>query len=118
MKTASQALPLGVNLAVGLLSLCIMQVAGRACAADRVGKVCIPSIPMGERWNANDTGAKDTSTFTIQLDELAPVLVATNASGTFTNLVRAGEHSLSIRLDGKHLSSFRFSFRDRGHHLR
>jgi hypothetical protein len=101
-----------------LVSLCMMLLVGSACAADGVGRVCITRIPMGERWDANDTGAKASSTFTVQLDKLAPVPVTTNGSGVFTNLSLAGEHSVKIRLDGKPLTSFRFSFKDRGDHLR
>ena len=101
-----------------LLSLCATLISASVCAADGVGRVCITRIPIGERWDANDTGAKESRTFAVQIDKLAPVLVATNASGVLTNLSLAGEHSVSIRLDGKRLTSFRFSFKDRGDHLR
>ena len=100
------------------MSLCLALLAGTVCAAEGDGRVCITPIPVGERWDANDTGAKESSTFAVQIDKLAPVLVTTNASGVFTNLSLAGEHSVSIRFDGKRLTSFRFSFKDRGDHLR
>jgi hypothetical protein len=87
-------------------------------AADGVGRVCIARIPMGERWDANDSGAKESSTFIAQFDKLAPVLVTTNVSGVITNLSLSGEHVVSIRMDGKPLTSFRFSFKGRGDHLR
>lgn len=61
---------------------------------------------------------RESSTFTVQVDNLAPVQVSTNASGVFTNLSLASEHTMKIRLDGKPLSSFRFSFKRRGDHLR
>jgi len=89
-----------------------------AHAEDAVGKVCISRISIGERWDANDTGARESSTFTVRLDKLAPILVTTNAAGVFTNLSLAGEHTVVIRLDGKPLTSFRFSFQDRAAHRR
>jgi hypothetical protein len=101
-----------------LVSLCMMLLVGSAWAAGGVGRVCITRIPTGERWDANDTGAKESSAFTVQFDKLAPVLVTTNVSGVLTNLSLVGEHSVKIRLDGKPLSSFRFSFKGRGDHLR
>src|SRR5262245_36538030 len=101
-----------------IVSLGVMLLVGNARAADGAGKVCVARIPTGERWDANGTGAKEASTFTIQLDKLAPVLVTTNTSGVFTNLALAGEHSIRIRLDGKPLASFKFSFDGRGDHLR
>src|SRR4051812_34986812 len=101
-----------------LASLCAVLLADSACAAEGIGRVCIPRVPMGERWDANDTGANESSAFTIQIDKLPPVLVTTNISKVFTNLSLAGEHSVRIRLESKPLTSFRFSFQGRGDHLR
>jgi len=101
-----------------LVSLSAVLVVDRVCAADAVGRVCITPIPTGERWDANDTGARESSTFTVQVDNLPPVQVSTNASSVFTNLSLASEHTMKVRLDGKPLSSFRFSFKGRGDHLR
>jgi hypothetical protein len=98
--------------------LSAMLLAGTARAADAVGKVCISRLSLGERWDANDTGARESSTFTVQLDKLAPILVTTNAAGVFTNLPLVSEHTVSIRLDGQPLTSFGFSFKDRAAHLR
>jgi hypothetical protein len=101
-----------------LASFCLILHVGSACAAAGACRVCVTRIPAGERWDANDTGAKESSTFTVQLDNLPAVLVTTNVSGVFTNLSLAGEHAVTIRLDGKPLTSFRFSFKGRGDHLR
>jgi len=101
-----------------LASLLSLLLAGGARAADGVGRVCITRIPTGARWDANDAGARESSTFTIQIDKLQPVLVTTNASGVFTNLSLAGEHLVRIRVDAKPLTSFRFFFKGRGDHLR
>lgn len=101
-----------------LLIIGLMLLANGVQAAIATGIVCISRIPSGERWDANDTGAKEGSMFTVQLDKLAPVLVRTNGSGVFTNVSLAGEHSIIIRLDGKPLTSFRFSFKGRADHLR
>src|SRR5262245_3861010 len=92
-----------------LASLLSLLPAGGAPAADGAGRVCITRIPTGGRWDANDTGARESSTFTIQIDKLQPVLVTTNASSVFTNLSFAGEHLVRIRVDGKPLTAFRFS---------
>jgi hypothetical protein len=101
-----------------LLSISTMLVAGTVRAADAVGRVCITPIPMGERWDANDSGAKESSVFSVQIDKLPAIQVTTNTSGVFTNLSLASEHLVKIRLDGKALTSFRFSFEGRGDHLR
>jgi hypothetical protein len=101
-----------------LMSLCSTLLADSLCAADGVGRVCIGLIPVGERWDANRTGARESSAFTIQIDKLTRVLVTTNVSGVFTNLSLAREHLVKIRLDGKPPASFRFSFKGRGDHLR
>jgi hypothetical protein len=101
-----------------LASLVLSRLVGDARAADGFGRVCITRIPTGERWDANDTGARESSTFTVQIGQLHPVLVTTNASGLFTNLSRSAEHLVRIRVDGKPLTSFRFSFKGRGDHLR
>ena len=95
-----------------------VQVAGKVCSAEPVGRVCITRIPAGDRWDANHTGAKETSTFTVQIDNLSPLRVTTDNSGVFTNLPLASEHSVKIQLDGKPLTSFRFSFKERQDHLR
>jgi len=101
-----------------LTGLLVRLFASSAFASDDGGTVCIAPIPTAERWDANDTGAKESSTFTTQIDRMPPVLVTTNASGVFTNLSLAGQHSVKIQLDGKPLTSFRFSFKGRGNHLR
>jgi hypothetical protein len=86
--------------------------------AGGVGKVCISRVPVGERWDANNTGAKESSKFVIQIDKVAPVLIGTNTSALVTNLSLTAEHSVKIKLDGKPLESFRFSFKGRENHLR
>ena len=104
------------RLAIILVGLTVLA-AGRACA-EPVGRVCITAIPVRERWDANDTGATEGSTFAVQVDNLTPVQIRTNSSGVFTNLSLASDHMLKIRLDGKPLTSFHFSFKDSGGHLR
>jgi hypothetical protein len=101
-----------------LLSVSALLGAGTVRAADAVGRVCITSIPKGERWDANDSGAKESSVFSVQIDDLPALQITTNASGVFTNLSLASRHLVKIQLDGKPLTSFRFSFIGRGDHLR
>ena len=100
------------------IRLIIVLVAASAWAAEPIGRVCITAVPTGERWDANDTGAREGSTFAVQVDNLVPVQITTNSSGMFTNLSLASDHMLKIRLDGKPLTSFRFSFKDSESHLR
>ena len=85
---------------------------------NQLGKVCVQKISMNSRWDANDTGAKEGSAFTVQVDDLPAITVTTNLSGVFTNLSLAKKHFVKIKLDGKALTSFRFDFKERGDHLR
>lgn len=97
---------------VGALVFCLL--AAWLSAAENTGRVCVEAIPRGDNWSANDTGAKEASTFRVQIDDLAPVFVSTNSSGVFTNLSLTGRHLVKIRVDNKPLTSFRFSFRESG----
>src|SRR3954470_11279776 len=91
------------------MSLCLALLTGSVCAAEEGGRLCINAIPIGERWDANNTGAKESSSFTVQIDKQAPIVVTTNVAGVFTDLSLTGEHTVSIRLDRKPLTSLRFS---------
>ena len=104
-----------------LLALVFAAVFGllpRSEAADPMGKMCVQKISMNARWDANDTGAKAGSIFTVQIDSLPAAQVSTNSSTVFTNLPLTGKHLVKIQLDGKPLTSFRFTFEERGDHLR
>jgi len=91
----------------------------RLFAAETTGRVCVQSIPRGESWKANDTGAKESSTFKVQIDKLTPILISTNCSGLFTNLTLGAKHLVEIQLYNKPLTSFRFSFQEeQSEHLR
>ena len=74
------------------------------------GFVCIDSIPKGDVWKGNDTGATEKSVFLVQIDNQPAVNISTNAAGIFTNLPTSARHLAKIRLNGKPLTSFRFSF--------
>src|SRR5262245_26951246 len=87
-------------------------------ATDTVGSVCVPEIPKGESWKGNDTGAMEQSVFTVQIDKFTPVLISTNSCGVFTNLSLTDAHLVKIQLDGKPLTSFRFTFHERAERLR
>ena len=100
-----------------LILLCLLSI--RIFAAEKTGRVCVQSISMKESWKANDTGAKESSTFKVQIDKLSPILISTNCSGVFTNLPIGAKHLVKIQLDEKPLTSFRFSFREeQSEHLR
>jgi hypothetical protein len=101
-----------------LLRVVCLTSAVSAPAAESVGRVCVQAISKGESWQANDTGATERSIFTVQIDSLPAILISTNTSGVFTNLSLATNHLVKIRLDGKSLSSFLFTFKERGDHLR
>lgn len=100
---------------VALLSLSFA-----ARGADSFGRVCVQKIAAGPAsdWQANTTGASERSTFTVSIDEHPALTVTTNSSGVFTNLSLTGKHLVTIRLDGKPLTSFRFTFEGRSQHLR
>jgi hypothetical protein len=99
------------------VTVSLMAVVGSVCAADAAGRVCVATIPTTGRWQPNDSGATESSTFMVQIDQLPPVQVRTNTSGVFTNLSLAAEHAVKVRLDGKPVAAFRFSFKGRGEHL-
>ncbi len=84
------------------------------------GKVCVQKIPSGptSSWKGNDTGATERNTFSVRIDDLPVISVTTNSSGLFTNLSLIEKHLVTIRLENKPLTSFRFSFDGRAHHLR
>jgi hypothetical protein len=90
-----------------------------ALAEEPTGKVYVQSIPFGpgSNWKANDTGATERSTFSVQIDERLAIKVTTNFAGVFVNLPLAGRHPVKIKLDGKPLTSFHFSFEGRSDHL-
>ncbi len=83
------------------------------------GLVCVDPIPKQSVWKGNDTGATEKSVFTIQIDDRPPIKVSTETSGVFTNLPTNSKHLVRIQLDGKPLTSFRFSFHEHAsNHLR
>jgi hypothetical protein len=89
-------------------------------AGDSDGRVCVQTIPSSLRssWKGNHTGATEQSVFRLRIDDLPAINITTNSSGVFTNLSLIKKHLVSIRLDDKLLTSFRFSFEDRPSHLR
>jgi hypothetical protein len=91
-----------------------------ARGADDVGKVCVEKIPSrpSSSWKGNATGATEHSTFTVRIDDLPVIGVTTNSSGVFTNLSLTKKHLVTIRLDDKPLTAFRFSFESRPSHVR
>lgn len=111
---------LGGERRFALVTLMFVAVVGflRDSEAADIGKVCIEKIPMKNRWDANITGAKEGSTFTVQIDGLPAIHVSTSSSGVFTNLSSTDKHLVKINLDGKLLTSFRFGFDAPGDHLR
>jgi hypothetical protein len=86
-------------------------------ASERVGRVCIQAIQISDK-KAYDTGATKNSVFTVQIDDLKGLRVSTNASGVFTNLSLVKKHLVKIQLDGKPLTSFRFTFDEGRNHSR
>src|SRR6266446_776488 len=83
-----------------------------------LGVVCVDGISKNERWDANQTGATEKSIFTIQIDDLPPVQISTAAAGVFTNLSTSAKHLVKIGVDGRPLTSFRFTFQEsRSDHL-
>jgi hypothetical protein len=106
------------SIKAALVMTSLLLVVGSAGAAEGLGKVCVQQIATGDSWKANDTGASARSIFTVQVDDLAAIHVSTNGAGVFTNLSLTTKHLVKIQLDGKPLTSFRFTFQDRGDHLR
>lgn len=90
-----------------------------ALAEEPTGEVHIQTIPFGpgSSWKANDSGATERSRFSVQIDNRSPINVTTNRAGVFANLSLADRHLVKIKLDGKPLTSFRFSFEGRSNQL-
>jgi hypothetical protein len=88
-------------------------------AGETVGEVRLRTIPFGpnSNWKANDTGATEHSRFSVQIDSRSAIIVTTNRAGVFLNLPLASDHMVKIKVDGKPLTSFRFSFEGRSDHL-
>jgi len=111
-----------LGLLVLLSGASMFSVLGRSEPATKLksnGLVCVDPIPKHSVWKGNDTGATEKSIFTVQIDDRPPINISTQAAGVFTNLSTASKHVVKIRLDGKPLTSFRFSFGEHGSdHLR
>jgi|SRR5579862_6389972 len=88
-------------------------------AGEPLGEVRLQTIPFGpsSNWRATDSGATERSKFSVQIDNRSAINVTTNRAGVFANLPLAGEHVVKIKVDGKPLNSFRFSFEGRSDHL-
>jgi hypothetical protein len=88
-------------------------------AEESTGKVFVQTIPFGagSNWKTNDSGATERSTFAVQIDERTAIKVTTNSAGAFANLPLAGKHLVKIKVDGKPLTSFHFSFEGRSNQL-
>src|SRR6266478_1811840 len=81
--------------------------------------VCVDGISKNERWDANQTGATEKSIFTVQIDDLPSAQISTASAGVFTNLSTSAKHLIMIGIDGKPLTSFRFTFQEsQSDHLR
>jgi hypothetical protein len=84
-----------------------------------LGLVCVDGISKNERWDANQTGATEKSIFTVQIDDLPPTQISTASAGVFTNLSTSAKHLVKISVDGRPLTSFRFTFQEsQSDHLR
>jgi hypothetical protein len=105
------------RLASAIILLCAVVLAAQA--GEAVGEIHVRTIPFGpgSNWSANDTGATERSRFSVQIDNRSAMIVTTNRAGEFVNLSVAGEHSVKIKMDGKPLTSFHFSFEGRSDHL-
>jgi hypothetical protein len=100
-----------------IISLFALALAVRA--GEPLGEVLLRTIPFGpgSNWRANDTGATERSKFSVKIDNRTAINVTTNSAGSFINLPLDGEHLVKIKVDGKPLTSFRFSFEGRSRHL-
>ena len=83
-------------------------------AEDKLGILIIDPIPMNGVWKGNDTGANVNSQFSIRIDDKAPVIICKEKGGIFNNLSLDKKHLIDIKLKGKRLTSFRFSFKKYG----
>jgi hypothetical protein len=105
---------------IGWLSLVVLlSVSHSARAESATGAVCIDTIYTGGSWEGNHTGAVRSSTFTVQIGDHEPVSINSRLSAEVTDLALDSRHLVKIRLEGKLLTSFTFSFREKGsNHLR
>lgn len=83
-------------------------------AEDKTGVLIIDSIPKGDVWKGNGTGANENSQFSIRIDNEKPILITKDKGGTFKNLSLEKSHLIDIKLKGKRLTSFKFSFKQYG----
>jgi len=78
-------------------------------AEDKLGVLIIDPIPMNDVWKGNDTGANENSQFLIKIDKNIPITVNKVKGGSF-KLHLGKKHLVDIKLNGKRLTSFYFSF--------
>ena len=79
------------------------------------GSICIapPDKPTtGEKSLANPAGGNPISSYSIQVDKLAPVVASNVKPVRISSLSRNRRHVVKIIGDGKLVSSFRFDFKD------
>lgn len=102
-----------------LVGIVFLAFALSAFAEEPAGKVYVQTIPFGpgSNWKTNDSGATERSTFSVQIDKRSFIKVTTNSTGVFANLPLAGKHLVKIKVDGKPLTSFNFSFDGRSNQL-
>lgn len=85
----------------------------RKTSVDGLGSICIaPTSPptTGEKSLANPAGGNPVSSYSIQVDKLAPVVASNIKPVRISSLTRNRRHVVKIIGDGKLVSSFRFDF--------
>ena len=82
-------------------------------SSNGTGSICIapPDRPTtGEKSLANSAGGNPISTYSIQVDKMAPVVASNERPIRISSIARSRKHLVKIIGDGKVVASFRLDF--------
>ena len=98
-----------------ILGACLFAVVPCVAKAESVGSVCVASVPAstaGEKTLANPSGGNPKGRYEVRVDRAAAVVLPRGAAPGIwvTGLDLTLAHSFTIRLSGRNIESFRFTF--------
>ena len=86
-----------------------------AFAEETVGSLCIPALPGASNSISDPPMTQEQyispdGPLLLQVDSLSPVTVSPTSAGMVKDIPYKGRHLLTIRREGKIVTSFKFSF--------
>lgn len=102
-----------IRLCLLLILVCLSGDVSYAQSLNGSGSICIapPQRPTtGEKSLANPAGGNPVSTYSIQVDRMAPVIASNDKPVRISSIATSRKHLVKIIGDGKVVSSFRLDF--------